>query len=144
MIKKLIVSITMALIVFSLTTSALALPEPYTAHYPRGGMLTLSSSDEVNNTFAFKASGRTDRRVQFHVNGAYSNACGTVVNVQMYVVNEWGNWIAFGATKTLTLDCVPMSQTLSFPIRAMMQFCIIISAYGTAGDCVIPYNISTM
>lgn len=142
--KKMITGALLLVVLFTVSVSAYALPEPWTAHYPRGGMLTLSPADQVNNTFAFKASGKTDTRVQLHINGAHTNMCGTVVNVQMFVVNEWGNWIAFGAPKTIALSCEPVSQTMNFTIRSMTHFCIVVSAYGAAGDCVIPYNISTM
>lgn len=142
--KRLISSLLAVLILFSLTSSALALPEPRNAHYPRGGKLTLSPVKETNNTYAFKATGKSHSKAVLQINGAYADIGGTVVSIQMFVVNKWGNWIAFGAPETLVLDYEPSSHEFQFPIRARKQFCIQVSAYGISGYCEIPYQIITM
>lgn len=140
---KRMITLLLTLLMIALTISALALPEPKTAHYPRGSTLYLSKDTETNNTYAFKANGKSDGRAVVSFNNAYSDACDTIVTVQMFVTNKWGNWIAFGSPKTITLSCVPSSEDLSFTIRAKKEFCIKISAYGAEGDCVIPYQVTT-
>jgi hypothetical protein len=142
--KKIILTLIMALLIFSICTAAFALPNPYTAHYPKAGMLTLSPSKKTNNTFAFKASRWTDTRVQLHISGAYTDACKTEISIQMFVINKWGNWIAFGNPQLITLNCFPLTQNLYFPIRERRQFCIVVSVLGVESSCVIPYQITTI
>lgn len=40
--KKMIISALLALMLFATATTAMALPKPCNAHYPRGGMVPLS------------------------------------------------------------------------------------------------------
>ena len=130
-------------LLFTFAGSAFALPRPCKAHYPRGGTLTLSPAKEANNTYAFKASGRAHNRVHLQIIGAYAESCDTTVSIQMFVVNRWRNWIAFGEPKVITLNCTPTTYDLYFPIRARKEFCIVVTSYGISGQCVIPYVVST-
>lgn len=141
--KKIVATFLMILMLFAFSVSAFALPEPSSAHYPRGGMLTLSTAKEMNNTYAFKATGKADSKALLNINNAYADTCGTVVTIQMFIVNKWGNWIAFGAPETLVLDCEPSSHEFQFTIRPRRQFCIVISSYGVNGSCIIPYQVTT-
>lgn len=141
--KKIRIVSIITLLALLLASTAFALPDPDTAHYPRGGKLTLSSSKETNNTYAFKATGKHDTRVSLQINEAYADVCGTAVTVQMFIINEWGNWIAFGQPETILLCCVPTSHELSFTIREKQPFCIQVSSYGAEGKCVIPYQVTT-
>lgn len=130
-------------LLFTFSTPAFALPTPCKAHYPRGGTLSLSPSKKSNNTYAFKASGRAHDRVHLQLIDAFAESCGTTVTIQVFVVNKWGNWIAFGEPEIVELCCMPTSYDLYFPIRARKEFCIVISSYGVTGRCVIPYLVST-
>lgn len=141
--KKAMTCILVAVMVLMMTAGAYALPKPKTAHYPRGGLLTLSSVSCTNNTYAFKATGRNDGKVHLQFANAYADQCDTSVSVQIFVVNKWGNWIAFGNPKTITLACTPEDYELYFPIRAGKEFCVTISAYGITGNATLPYTVST-
>lgn len=131
------------LIVLCVTLPAYALPEPTTAHYPRGGQITISPSNESTNTYAFKADGKTDNKIRISMDGAYAEECGTMIYIQVFVVNKWGNWIAFGEPRTLTLSCTPDSYEEIFIIREKKPFCIVISSYGISGECVLPYKVAS-
>ncbi len=140
---KRITAIALLITLMLTAATAFALPKPRTAHYPRGGRLTLSPLDQINNTYAFKATGKTDGRVQLHISNAYSDAPDTEVFVQMFVVNRWGNWVAFGSPQVITVGREPSSHDLYFTIRPRKPFCIVVSAYGVLGNVVIPYLIVT-
>lgn len=141
--KKNITAVALLLIMLSTTICAYALPEPKTAHYPRGGMLTLTPSSESTNTYAFKADGKSHNKLRLSLNNAYSEVCGTTITIQIFVVNKWGNWVAFGEARNLTLSCTPDAYEAVFVIREKKPFCIVISSYGVEGECIIPYVVGT-
>lgn len=141
--KKISITLVMVMIIVSLAVGAYALPSPDTAHYPRGGTITLSPSSESTNTYAFQASGKSHNKVRLSMSNAYAEECGTAISIQVFVVNKWGNWIAFGDPRIVTLTCTPDAYEEVFTIRAKKEFCIVISAYGTGGDCEIPYTVAT-
>lgn len=143
MTKKILTALILLMLVFLAITPAYALPKPRSAHYPRGGRLTLSPMKQSTNTFAFRASGKTDRQVILQINNAYAMADDTAVTIQMFVVNKWGNWIAFGSPQVVNLHEEPASFTLYFTIRPRKPFCIVVSSYGTTENIVIPYVVIT-
>lgn len=141
--KKIISAITLAIILMSTAFSAYALPSPKTAHYPRSGMVSLSPSNKSTNTYAFKADSKTDSKLLLRLNDAYAEECQATIKMQVFVVNKWGNWIAFGEPRYLELSCTPESYEEVFVIREKKPFCLVISAPGTSGECVIPYDVQT-
>ena len=141
--RKIAISVLLAILLFSLATSASALPKPKSAHYPRGGMLTLSPDKEKNNTYAFKPSGKADGKALLNINGAYAHTDGTTVMIQLFVVNKWGNWIAFGPPEKLVVDSASSDHTYRFTIRQNKPFCFVMSSCGIDGVCVIPYVVTT-
>lgn len=141
--RKLVICAMVCSILLAMAVNAYALPKPRTAHYPRGGMLTLSPGNEKNNTYAFRADGRADTKAQLQILGGYTDGGETMVTIQAFVVNKWGNWIAFGTPKTVALSAESLTETLTFPIRAKKAFCFVVSAYGATGECVIPYLVTT-
>lgn len=143
MSKKIFTSMLITIMLLTITASAFALPKQKSAFYPRGGTITLSPAKEKNNTYAFKPQRKTDGRVLFTINGAYAHSNGTVVMIQMFVVNKWGNWIAFGAPETLVVNREPSCHEFRFTIRSNTPFCIVISSYGIDGTCVLPYYVVT-
>lgn len=102
--KKTLFILLIAILLCCHVTASFALPAPESAHYPRCGELTLSSQTEINNTYAFRATGKNDSSVVFEVQGGYAQEDSTAVSVQMFVINRWGNWVAFGKPKTLILN----------------------------------------
>jgi hypothetical protein len=140
---KLRFALALTLILSILATTAFALPKPRTAHYPRGGMFTLSSTKETTNSYAFKATCRSDSRVHLQIRNAYAEQDEASVSFQIFVVNRWGNWVAFGAPEIITIGSESSSYDLYFTIRARKAFCIVVSAYGMEDRCVIPYHVTT-
>ena len=141
--KKTLFILLIAILLCCHVTASFALPAPESAHYPRCGELTLSSQTEINNTYAFRAPVKNDSSVVFEVQGGYAQEDGTAVSVQMFVINRWGNWVAFGKPKTLILNAEATTATLRFPIRVCKPFCIVVSSFGYAEDIVIPYRVYT-
>lgn len=141
--NRVLVCVLLVLMLFTTATNAYALPEPGTAHYPRGGQLTLSSSKQTNNSYAFKPMGKTDNRLRLSIQNAYAETSGSSVTIQMFIINEWGNWIQWGAPETIFLDNTPKSFDFYYTIREKQPFCIVVRSYGTTGRCVIPYEVST-
>lgn len=141
--KKTTVLLLTLLLTVSICASAFALPLASSAHYPRSGLITMDSLRQTNNTYAFKANGKTHNNLLLCIEDAYAKDCGTKVSIQVFIVNKWGNWIAFGPPKTIELSCQPTSTALSFPLRAGTPFCVVMTSYGNQGDCVIPYRVET-
>lgn len=141
--RKMINCLLLILVVTAFVSSAYALPAPKSAHYPRTGSLSLSADKQTTNTYAFKALSKTDNRVRLSIVDAVANDCGTPVSIQIYVVNKWGNWIAFGNAQTIKLDCQESSYELTFTIREKKEFCIVVTTTGLDGTCTIPYTVST-
>lgn len=140
--KTCAVALTMILLL-SVAMSAFALPNPKSAHYPRGGNVTLSPLNESTNTYAFKADGKTHNKVCLHLANAYADHCGTEVTIQVFVVNKWGNWIAFGDPQSVALGCTPASYDVMFPIREGKPFCFVMSSYGAPDKVFLPYIVDT-
>lgn len=86
--KKTLFILLIAILLCCHVTASFALPAPESAHYPRCGELTLSSQTEINNTYAFRATGKNDSSVIFEVQGGYAQEDGTAVSVQMFVINR--------------------------------------------------------
>jgi hypothetical protein len=141
--KKPFISMLLTIMLLAIAVSAFALPKPKSAHYPRGGLLTLSPAKEKNNTYAFKPTGKADGKATFSINGAYAHNDGTLVMIQLFVVNKWGNWIAFGPPETLVVNSESSNHEVRFTIRQNKPFCFIVSSYGINGVCVIPYYVTT-
>lgn len=141
--KKTISAFLSLFLIAAMCTSAFALPNPKTAYYPRGGALKLYSSKQMNNTYAFKPAGKADTKLVLTLDNAYAATCGSRVSIQLFIVNKWGNWIAFGPAQTLELMCQPTSKTYTLPIREGKEFCIVITAIGESVECEIPYRVET-
>lgn len=141
--KKMNNCLLMILAMLMFIGTAYALPASKSAHYPRTGSLSLSTDKQTSNTYAFKALGKTDNKVRLAITDAITDDCDVAVSVQMYVVNKWGNWIAFGNAQTIQLNCQESSHELTFTIREKKEFCIVVTTTGLDGTCTIPYTVST-
>ena len=106
-------------------------------------MLTLSPWQETNNTFAFKANGKSHGLLTLSINDAFTDEGSAAVTNKLFVVNKWGNWVQFGNPKSLVLSNEPSSHEYNFPIRQGKAFCVVLSAYGASGNCHIPYQVVT-